>query len=579
MINEFTISSQDVLETETRLANYLNAKVPGLNVKPGTSMYDILIRSLSYAVTIVRKEADNVRQYSSVTKLANLTDTTARLAFEDLMANWFIDRRQGGVATGYVRVYVSRPYELTINKSIEFSRGIVSFSPSFSTESRTYASTDFFQEDVQSGNSIVQAYYIDIPVSSNISGEGSLLIPGNFESDQPIPSLIKISNILPFSEVTEQETNLEMLDRAKRSISYRGFVTSKAISATLLDLNIPGVTRSIVCTSGDKEILRDIVNPTSTPVSLSTIESISNNIFHGLGVADVVIFPQAQDELYKETSTAQGEIQISKSIPLANLKAVYSQGTYKYPTSVLAAKNIYGDACTLRCSLKYLVSSDSYDIQVSKEAVGYQEAADEVMFEYSGSYFIGNSVTLTGLSASVQHSIYLDTFPSVDTANSLVQSDGLKCAVGSVELRCPTTIVLIIKSLRVIPNLNSPLAIFPYEAIRASISRFIESYDQANKLSAYAIAKYVQDSLYQFIGAVDLTTFSAEYVVVDQNNSKLIPFETSNEVNVEDLSLIKSVSNINKSTIFSSAKESILGLSNRSSRIVCRPSNITIQVG
>ena len=579
MINEFTLSIQDIAETETRLANYLNAKVPGLNVRPGTTMYDILVRSLAYAVTVVRKEADNVRQYSSVTKLANLTDTTARLAFEDLMSNWFIDRRQGGIATGIIRIYVSRPYELTINKSIEFSRGVASFSPSFSTDSRTYYSSDFFEEEIQVSNSLVTAYYVDLAVSSNISGEGSLLIPGSFESNQSIPSLIKIVNIRSFSEVTEQETNIEMLERAKRSISYRGFITPKAISGTLIDLNIPGITRSVVCSAGDKEVMRDLINPTGTPATLSTIDTIYNNVFHGLGVSDVVIFPQPQDEVYKHTSDSSGAIQVSKSAVIGNIKAVSYGGVFKYPTSLIHSKTIYGDSCALRCNLKYIVSADSYDIQVSKESTTYSLAADEFSVEYSNGYSISNFAKIEGFQPQVEHSVYADTFPDINTASALVESDGLKCAVGSVELRCPTTIILVIKSLRVIPNINSPLSIFPYEAVRSSLSRFIESFNQADRLSAYAIAKYVQDSLYQFIGAVDTTTFKAEYVVVDQNNSILIPFETTNELNVEDLTGLKVSGNIDKSTVFSNAQASLLGISNRASRIVCRPSNITLQVG
>jgi hypothetical protein len=579
MINEFEITVQDVADTQIRMASYLNSRVPGLNVRPGSAMYDVVIRSLAYAVAIVRKEADNVRQYSSVTKMVPLSDTTSRLAFEDIMSNWFIDRRQGGISKGSVRIYLSRPATLNISSSLELSRGISSFSPDFTTDSRTYLSTDFSEEVTQQAGVEVPIYYVEIPVKSNISGDGSLLIPGSFESNVPIPSLVKIVNTRSFSEVEEQETNSAMLERAKNSISHRGFITTKSIAATILDLNIPGITRSVACLAGDSEVVRDFVNPTGLELNLSTVDTLAASVFHGLGVCDVVVFPDYQDEFSKITSTAGGEIQISKGYPVGAVKCVSAAGQFSHPVSFLAAKTIYGDSCFLKTKLIYSVASDSYTLETSKQ-IGSTDLGDrEFRLEYSGNYSVSSSVKLINLAASTEHSIYYDSYPTIATADSLIKSDGLKCAVGSVELRKPCNVILIIKKIRLFPSLTQPTSVFPVESIRIGLSRYIETRDQTTPLSLYDISKFIQDNYYQFVGAVDSSVFSAEYVVIDQDNSIFVPFETSNYVDVEDLSLLKKTSNIDTSTVFSQKQVMLLGFSNRSCSLICRPSNITIQVG
>jgi hypothetical protein len=577
MINEFDITLADIRDTETRLATYLNAKVPGLNIRQGSAMYDVLIRSMAYVVTIVTKEAESVRLSSSIAKLANKSDPTSRLVLDDLMSNWFIDRKAGGIAKGIIKITLSRPYSFTVSTDRVFTRGTTSFSLD-STEAVSFSSQDFV-ETTQNG---VTLYSVSIPVKSNIPGDGNLLPPGQFQSDTAIPNLVSIQSTATFSDSDEAETNTAMVERAKASLSLRGFVTSKSIIATINDMDIPGVQRILVVKAGDKELTRDLLSPSSTAISLSTIDSIYSQVFHGLGCSDVIVITTPEYKLTKVSSNQLGNLVLMDDT-IQHVMSVYTSASSsnKYASSN-SAKTIYGTACSLLVCLSYNQNLDTYSKVISKEPAQlvYPQSSFRVTYTQEGVFNRGlGQVLIQGLEPNTQYSVYYSTAPSIDTIDSISESEDTKIITGSIKFRTPNTCVVFIDKLRIIPNINSPIQPFPLEAVKEAISRFVESHDQSDPLTASHIAKFIQDNLYQFIGAVDASDFMISGVLVNQKHSILIPYSSSYSLDVEDYSTLQVADDIDKSSIFTSNQVDILAVSNRSTRLVCRPSNIIVQVG
>jgi hypothetical protein len=577
MINEFDITLADIRDTETRLATYLNAKVPGLNVRPGSAMYDVLIRSMSYIVTIVTKEAESVRLSSSIAKLANKSDPTSRLVLDDLLSNWFIDRRAGGIARGIIKITLSRPYSFTISTDRVFTRGTSSFSLD-STTSVSFSAEDFV-ESTQNG---VVLYSVSIPVKSNIPGDGNLLPPGQFQSDTSIPNLVSIQSTATFSDAEETETNTALIDRARASLSLRGFITSKSIVASINDMDIPGVQRVVTVKAGDKELTRDLISPSTTAINLTTIDSIYSQVFHGLGCSDVVVVTTPEYKLTKLTSNSSGSL-ILNDDTVQHVMAVYTTATEssKY-SSAIPANTIYGTSCNLLVSLSYDQNLDTYSKTISKQPIPvvYPQNSFRVVYTQEGLFNRGlGQATVSGLVPNTQYSVYYSSAPLIDTIDSIAESEDSKMITGSIKFRTPNTCVVFIDKIRLIPNINSPIQPFPTEAIKEAISRFVEGHDQSDPLTASHIAKFVQDNLYQFVGAVDASDFRISGILINQKHSILMPYSSSYSLNVEDYSTIEVVEDINSSSLFTSSQKDILGVSNRSTRLVCRPSNITIQVG
>lgn len=576
MINELEISEADITNTEERILRTLNNSIQGLNIVAGSASYDILVRSMAYVVTLVTKEADRMRSLVSASRLAQNNDTSSRLSLEDIMSNWFITRKLGGLSKGSIRIITSRPSAITISNSIEFVRGAFVFSPNFIEGSKYYSTSDYSEITVEGQ----PAYYITIPVISAIPGLGSFLPAGTFTTTAVVPFLIKAENIYTFSEAAEEETNSELIERAKASVSLRGFITKRSIIATILDLGISSISRVVVISSGDFDMTRDLISTSVDNITFSNVSSVESSMFNSLGKSDVVIFDSAHDVTQTSTSNSSNKIEISSADPHGMILAVkaVATNTTLYNVSCIPAVDYYGTACIYKIGYRFIQNEDRFEFVESKEQANYTLATTEFKVDYTNAYYLDSKAVITTPNAFTEYSIISNTHPDIGTVNSLVESDNLKCAVGSVELRQPIQVIINITNLVVSKNINSPFSTFPISTVKAAISSFIESYDQSNKLSITAISKFVADNLYQIISYVDVSNFSVDYYTVDLKSGVILKFSSANYITVEDSSFIANVSNIATSSLLTTSQKRYLGMSDRSCKLICRPDNITLRV-
>lgn len=575
MLDGNNITLADIANSEAELVSYLSSKIPGINLRKGSALYDVLIRGMAYVVTLVAKESEQVRLRSSVVKLSGLDDVSSRLAMDNLMSNWFLERKTGELSRGYIILTLSSRRQITLDSSFSFSRNAFSFS--IDSTQPIIITEGAYTESIDNG---VTTYKVTIPVISNVPGLGGGLTAGSFVVDPPIPSLISAQNIDKFSDIQEAETNRQFLERAKQSVSLRGLVTSRSIQATISDLNIQSVERVLTIKAGDPEMVRDLVAPQGDTVSFTTADNIVNNLFHSLGKADIVIFSKLFFRLRNIASNANSNIVIQSQsyIPIVSGIKLAQQGS-SFISRVLftPAKDSFGSACLVKTKIRHDVISDKYLVSTTKQ-VSSTLLDDEFICQQTNPYIIPSSVTITCPLASTDYVVSYSEAANLDLIKSNVIDTDLSCVAASIELASPVIVILDITNLPIIKNPNSPTSVLPLDLIKQVISEFIQAYDQSKKLSVTDISRLVYDKLYQYCLGVASSGFSAKYYVLDDRYNVSIPFSTTDYVDIEDDSKILQVSDIDWSASLTSARRSMLGFSNRNVKILCPVGNLSISV-
>jgi hypothetical protein len=575
MIDGTNISLQDIADSEAKIVSYLATKLPSVNLRKGTAAYDILVRGMSYIVTLLDKEAEDVRNSASVVSLVDRDDTSSRLILDNLMSNWFLERRAGGLSKGYIRLLLSSKKSITLDSTFEFTRAAFTFSPD--TDSQIIITESAYTES-EGG------VYVDIPVVSTNPGIGGGLTAGSFSVSPAIPGLISATNSDKFSDIEEQETNRDFVERAKNSISLRGMCSTKSIVATINDLNITGLDRVEVIKAGNKEMLRDIIAPYGDSFTFNTAELVVNNIFHSLGKADVVVF---SDEITRfqnlqSTETSYITLQTSNYVHLIHSIKEVSTGNYLSCAFFTKAKDIYGVSCYLKLSIGYLPVSDSYSIDTT---IVYTESPNsslgDLEFTYSQTnpYYRASSVNIKLPKASTGYLIkYSDTY-SLSRVDSALSDEELSSVTNSILASTPRQVIVKILNISVIKNPTAPTQGFPTNLVKQIISEFIHGYNQSNKLSVTAISKLLYDSLYQYVLGVASDSFIAEYYLLDDRYGICLPYRTTDYIDVEDLDKLRFNSSfISKDNSINETKMSALGVSNRICRLNCLPGDINITI-
>jgi hypothetical protein len=506
VIDKLRVTAGEVRGTEVRLRSVLRGLVPEANLKSGSVFNDLLIRGLAYGAVLLEKEADEVRSRMSLSLLAARTDNAASIALDDLVSNWLIERKQGGLATGEIFLATSSTAGYAIPSNIRFTvPGGVAFVLADSS-SDIAVSVDDLLEDT----SVTPSRYLyRLSVISASSGLGGSLPPSTFTSSFQPANFSSAFSVSPMSAVAAIETNSALVDRAKDSLSLRGLSTVRSIKATLEDEELPTLYNVEVVSSGDSEMQRDLV----------TIGDYATTV-HSLGYANILPYLAViSDPVTAQLSTTATSVQLPSQYAITGLRSVKDSSNNELPRVSQTSPG------------KYAVRDGSVISVVSELPPAYVEV-NPASYSANTHNRVGDSIGLKTVDlAPVKYSVALYTAAEFGTINTLVSSEDNRIATGNVATVLPNLVEVYLK-LCYVRNTNSPVAISTSRIQQVAVS-YINSY--VGSLTVSGIVSHLIQNLYQYVASIDLSASTFMYAL-NLPDGTVAPYSTTSLFSVEDVS-------------------------------------------
>lgn len=215
---------------------------------------ELMIKPLSVVLQPLRDEIDEVKQSQSI--LTVLEDDDPDGFDEDvvdaLASNVFIERSEGGKATGTVRVRYFSP------QAVDIGTGLAAF---LDSSGNRYLNTGpiSLTASEMSLNVDGSLYYFETAVEAEEEGsDGNVDIGGIQQFENEPENVANVTNLVAFSNGVSRETNTELIERIKVAVTVRALVTGRGIITTLQD-NFPTILEIKPIGFGDPEMQRDIV--------------------------------------------------------------------------------------------------------------------------------------------------------------------------------------------------------------------------------------------------------------------------------------------------------------------------------
>jgi len=231
----------------------LRSEFPNLSVGAGEPIDDYVIKPLRVILAPYRRVINQIKQQQSFNNAELMSDEEA----DNLGANFFTERSQGGFSVGIARLYFSSPQVVTVTPN----------NPVF-----TSAGTQFFPVQTQSirpdnmiFNTEGNLYYFDIVVRSENTGDDTNIDAGELVGIEGITNVVKVTNKAKFAGGGTTEDTETYLARLEESLTEKSLVTARGILARLFDV-FDSIKSVSVIGYGDPEMNRDIVSGSGQPV-------------------------------------------------------------------------------------------------------------------------------------------------------------------------------------------------------------------------------------------------------------------------------------------------------------------------
>lgn len=303
---------------EDAILAYLQENNPELDLSRGTGLRDTLVKLAASGLALFRSEAKLAKESFSLKRilegLGDDVDTTDTSIVDNAVSNYFVTRKVGDLATGFLKVTVVRSKEYLIPNSFiwridteaYFTIGQVNISPEITTGVKALYPT--------SGGK----FFFLVPIiASSVGSEFNKVAGVAAEADNLDPS---VSTVVTYDDITgglDEETNSELVARAQQAITVRDLNTRKSIPFVLKE-NFLFLRKVIAIGYGDPEMQRDVLHsPTSIIVS---------NVHFG-GNIDVWVRTSEDPEIKVITKVVDPSGQVVLSAPDTPLYRVFSVST------------------------------------------------------------------------------------------------------------------------------------------------------------------------------------------------------------------------------------------------------------
>ena len=234
------------MDVEQFIEARLVQEFPDVNFREGSGVRDLLVKASQLLLDPISREVSLIKQGQSLANPELLADSEA----DSLVANMFVSRSTGGLATGTVRLYFNAPVALNISVSnICYTASGLRFIPttlqSISAEAMVFN---------QSGS----LYYFDVQVTAESPGVDYNVIAGDVVGITNLNTAVRVTNPNRFEGGIEEETTDELVEKAETSITERSLVVGRGVSARLRE-QFSSLVHLQVVGHSDSEMERDII--------------------------------------------------------------------------------------------------------------------------------------------------------------------------------------------------------------------------------------------------------------------------------------------------------------------------------
>jgi hypothetical protein len=557
MPNNVQISTEDVVKNRAFLEAMLSRNIPAGNFSSGAHLHDILVNGYAYILSLIDAEVSEIRGMLAFDRVSQLNDVSADRVVDDLASNWFISRKDGTFARGFVTVYESDNGPKTIPVGTVFTRTAgVDFVYDGSTP---LVVDDSSMETIFDTAGNIESYSYKVPVVSRVAGIGGDLSPGLFESfDSYSNTIIRVENQSYFSSGDIDETSLALAERAKESVSLRGFLTEKSIKATILD-GVPEATNVVVIGAGDSEMQRDLV-----------LDPVTNtNTYHALGHVNVYTqLPPLTNQTYS--------VELASGVDTVTLPA----GPY-YRITEVAVTTIVAPAGTEAFSRlsPVLVSVGDYQCLLAGAGTTNRASALPGTGEYTLSFTTNDEsysssespvITLPALGGSPEIrniKVSYTTVSADESATALIEDD----SIGSVAANYESYFfypALVSISINYILKATAPGEL-PLTSVKSTIAEYITNFSVASDTFRVSNIVTLLLSVYSDYLAGIAYPVTVSYLLEGPDGRQVL-FNTTDKFTVEDAALLADADNL------SSSDRTLLQLSDRTVRFICFNDTITL---
>lgn len=231
----------------------LRSEFPSLVLQVGDPMDEGLLKPAQAIISPYRREIARVRNGQSLANPKTLTEAEAN----DLLANFFAERKTGGFATGVARAFFSAPRAFACTPTNKFFTGSgLNFFPV--NNQAISAEAMLFQREGS-------RYFHDIVVRAEAEGDEYNIEPGSLVGVTGASEVVEVTNKRRFRDGKVKESTEEFIARVEGSFGERSLVSIRGIRATLGELFDTIQTIGVVGFN-DPEMQRDIITGASEGV-------------------------------------------------------------------------------------------------------------------------------------------------------------------------------------------------------------------------------------------------------------------------------------------------------------------------
>lgn len=249
------LTTEEYDNFESQIIGLLREARPELDLRIGTAIRDLLVRTAAQTSGVVSKDISDLRAQMSFKLLSENPDLATDDVVESLASNYGVTRRAGVAASGYVSVQFQRRTEIIIPTDYRLRYGEYEYGTTQVWKIRTTPTAD---DELPIYTAEDGTPFVIVPFQATEVGSA-----GNIDAGQSMEilddSVLQVASAVSYSDISggeDQESVTDLLDRVSESFTHRELTSSAAIT-TRLKNEYAEVRQVSVTGFGDEEQLRD----------------------------------------------------------------------------------------------------------------------------------------------------------------------------------------------------------------------------------------------------------------------------------------------------------------------------------
>lgn len=266
------VSAQDVTNAENFLAEYLKDKVPEGDYTPGSALRDLVVKAVAYNYAYLRKTADQLRVRQSLLSIDNIDVSDDQQAADDavdeILSNWFANRKQGTHSHVTAYGHVSQPTDITIPATTTFYKdeGLL-FVLDNNGDDLFIPASDLVSVFDVTGE--ITEYIFSIPLVADLPGTEYDVVPGTFAGfDAFNPYVTRVETLETGTGGDGVEKSTDYVSRAANLITVRNLINARSNDAVLRD-EFQDIRVTTTIGMGDPEMIRDRIKEDATGLEMN----------------------------------------------------------------------------------------------------------------------------------------------------------------------------------------------------------------------------------------------------------------------------------------------------------------------